>query len=228
MNLHCTLRSADLVEDCPAADTSQEYVPAWKMRTDEIVRTLNTPLASWLIATLAADDKSLMLEWLHTKLPITSLEQLRVTSDPTRAGPGAVRETTGGGGDVGASETGGVDMAEVTPISPPVVISAVAGAEGVPGAEEGSEDVSGAEEGSEDVSGAEEGSEDVSGAEEGSEDVSGAEEDSVVTGAEDASGAEEGSVDTGAVEVSVVSGAEDVGIAVDGAAELATGVVETI
>ena len=54
-----------------------------------------------------------------------------MTSDPTRAGPGAVRETTGWGGDVGASETGGEDMAEVTPISPPVVISAVAGAEDV-------------------------------------------------------------------------------------------------
>ena len=50
-----------------------------------------------------------MLECLHTKLPITSLEQLRVTSDPTRAGPGVVRETTGGGGDVGMKPDEGVD-----------------------------------------------------------------------------------------------------------------------
>ena len=61
-----------------------------------------------------------MLKLLHTKLPISSLEQLRVTSDPTRAGPGAVRKT-GSGNDVGASKTGEVDMAKIAPmLLPPV------------------------------------------------------------------------------------------------------------
>ena len=96
-----------------------------------------------------------------------------MTSDPTRAGPGAVRETTGGGGDLGTSETGGVCMADFAPTSLPVVISAVAGTD-------------------------------------------------------DISVTKEYSVDVGNVEVSVVFVAEDVGVTVEGVAELATGVVESV